>query len=236
MKKYSLMVLMALASVLTTAFSQEGELLNRTDEDGKKHGKWVKMDKDSNVLYKGRFEHGMPIDTFSYYYPGGKLKAKAAHVIPGKAVYVKSFYKNGNLKAEGKYTDKAKDSVWRFYRKEGRLVSEERFNNDKHEGESVYYYYSGDTLKVTPFDEGKPHGVEKTYYEEGGLNKKQHYDNGMLHGRSTVFYPDGDTMTTGTYYREVKQGEWRYYNEEQKLIRREKYRDGSLVEEENFEE
>jgi antitoxin component YwqK of YwqJK toxin-antitoxin module len=57
-----------------------------------------------------------------------------------------------------------------------------------------------------------------------------------LHGKYAVFYPEGDTMTSGRYAGDVKDGKWRYYNEEQKLIKTEVYQKGTLVEQEQAEE
>jgi antitoxin component YwqK of YwqJK toxin-antitoxin module len=153
-------------SVLTlltaaAAFAQQEKPVNQMDEDGRKHGAWIKKDNKGNVMYEGQFRHGMPVDTFRYYYPDEKLKARAVYDDNGKSVFMESFYKNGNKKAEGKYIDKEKDSVWRFYRKEGPLVSEEHYKADKLEGVAVYYYFDGDTLKTTDFKVEVPDCVEK---------------------------------------------------------------------------
>ena len=218
----------------TSVAAQTDTTLNQTNPKGEKHGKWIKKDNKGNIIYEGRFENGVPVDTFRHYYPEkNKLKAKAIHRNSDE-LHVKNYYENGKLKAEGKYINRQKDSVWRFYRKEGRLVSEETFKNDVRHGKAVFYFFSGDTLKVTHYKDGELHGKEKVFYEGGDLNKKVVYDEGKLDGVYEVFYPDGDTMTSGAYKDDYKHGVWRYFNEADELIKEEHYQNGKLRKAENY--
>lgn len=204
--------------------AQTDSVLNQLDRTGKKHGKWVKKDAKGNKVYSGTFEHGVPVDTFLYFSPKQKLKAKAIHRGKKQVVQMINYHSNGNVQATGKYINKEKDSIWTFYRKDGTLVSKENFSKGQLNDTSRYYYYSGALLKKTHFEQGVRHGQETLYYENGQVNKIVHYDHGKLHGPYTVFFPDGDTMSTGQYQQDLKSGTWMYFDEE-----------GNLVNEEEFE-
>ncbi len=216
------------AIIVTVAFlsvnGQPDSAVNQLDEEGKKHGRWIKKDAKGHTVYSGRFEHGVPVDTFRYYTPKEKLKALAIHSENSERVRMINYHANGNIQASGIYISKEKDSVWSFYRTNGSLVSKENFSKGQLNDTARYYYYSGDLLKKTNFENGVRHGEETLYYENGQVNKIVHYDHGKLHGSYIVFFPDGDTMSVGQYAHDLKTGSWKYFDEE-----------GNLVNEEEFE-
>lgn len=211
------------------AYSQAGEPVNKTDDNGKKHGLWIKKDRRDDLVYKGYFEHGQPVDTFTYFYSKDKVKALVIHREGSKSAFTTLYFKNGNKKAEGKYLNQKRDSIWRFYDKSGDMVSMKGYEKGKEDGLSRYYYDSGQLLKKTIYENGRPQGREVIFYRDSTKEKVQHYHNGKLHGDFTVFYPTGDTMTDGAYSSDYRTGKWRYFNNKGVLTEVRVYKKGELI-------
>ena len=217
-------------------FSQNSrQEINQTDSQGRKHGLWIKKDRRDDLVYKGHFEHGMPVDTFTYFYEKDKIKARLIHLDSVK-VNATLFFKNGNKKAEGIYRNQQRDSLWTFYDKKGKIVSKKDYKDGKLEGETEHYYDSGQLLKKTNYENGKKQGKEIFYYRDNTKEKTQNYQQGVLEGDFMVFYPDGDTMTKGAYKKELRHGTWKYFNEKGKVIELRRYKEGELIEKKEFTE
>ena len=60
------------------------------------------------------------------------------------------------------------------------------------------------------------------------------YIKGLIEGPSVVFYETGFVMETGNYAAEVKDGEWKVFDQSGFLIKLENYEAGSLTKTETF--
>lgn len=230
--------LVYLVFLLTPAlvFSQNSKQeINNTDSQGRKHGLWIKKDRRDELVYKGYFDHGQPVDTFTYFYEKDKIRARLVH-LDGKKVSATLFFKNGDKKAEGRYVNQERDSLWTFYDKKGKVVSRKRYEEGQLEGKSEHYYDSDKLLKKTNYKNGKKQGEEIFYYRDKTKEKVQNYEQGALDGDFIVFYPDGDTMTTGAYKEELRHGSWKYFNEKGKVIELRRYKEGELIDKKDFTE
>jgi antitoxin component YwqK of YwqJK toxin-antitoxin module len=61
------------------------------------------------------------------------------------------------------------------------------------------------------------------------------YRDGMLHGTYKTFYPGTKSQISGTYFEDVKDGDWNYYSEEGELVTVIRYDKGQVLNPEELE-
>jgi len=220
---------------MQTALAQS-DTLNKTDEQGKKQGYWVKYTASGNRIYEGRFFHDIPTGEFRYYHENGKLKAISVFTDSGQHARTRLFNTQGKMIAEGNYQGEKKDSLWRYCNgAEGYLVSDEQFHDGLKHGISHTYYPDGKVMEVISWVQDLQHGEWIQYHSDGSMKLKGHFEYGLKQGPFEVFDLDGSKLITGAYADGLSDGEWRYYDESEKLIQREVYDKGALVTTEVFE-
>lgn len=100
------------------------------------------------------------------------------------------------------------------YYKSGNIESEIRYENDKKNGKAVYYEEHGyGTMEMT-YENDKPVGVNKSYDRNGELLME--YDNDT--GIAKDYSDDGSHYETGRMVERMKNGLWKEYNTEDKLL------------------
>ena len=99
MKTKIIMALLALVPLM-------GVAQNMMDSQGRRQGKWVKMDKNNRKIYEGTFKDGLEIGTFTYYYSDGTVRMKNTFLVDGKFCSHEAYDKNGKLMATGFYNQK----------------------------------------------------------------------------------------------------------------------------------
>lgn len=210
------------------------EKTNQTDAQGKKHGLWQKFHANEQLRYEGRFEHGVEVDTFMFYFEDGSLKAKNYFREKG-LVYSWQYGGESQLAAEGKYINTLKDSTWAFYDIDGHLLSQETYKNDLKDGESVTFFDNGRKAEILIYEDGKRQGPWRQNFETGKPKSKGTYVNDMLQGEVTYFYPNGKQRIKGQYRKGKMNGIWYFFDEYMQVERKEEWRYGLKVEVEEEE-
>ena len=73
------------------------------------------------------------------------------------------------------------------------------------------------------------------WYSDSQINKNMgNYEGFLLHGRYTVFDEDKNLIVKGSFFQGQKDDEWYYWESNGKLILKEKYNKGNLVDKESF--
>lgn len=202
--------------------------INQFDANGKRHGKWQKNFKDSNALrYKGQFEHGKEVGTFTYYQKIGKVSKIAAtkEFNPNNNIAIVTFLSlQGKIVSQGKMDGKKYIDKWTYYHKNSNvLMTTEFYNaNGNLEGKKVVYYDNGNKAEETNYVDGKLDGDANYYSESGALVKTYKYRKGDLHGETKHYNEDGTIAIEGQYQNNHKHGWWKYY------------RNGEVYEEKDF--
>jgi len=228
------LILITLMIISTAAAGQPADSINQTDQQGQKHGLWIKKYPNGQIRYKGHFDHGQPVDTFKRYFPNGKPKAVMNHR-EERAVYTKLFNKQGQKQAEGLYVNRKKDSVWLFYNKKGQVVIQEQYEQGKRDGKSVKFFPDGDTSHVTTWQNGQKHGVYKQYFPNGRLKLLARYQHGELDGPFTIFTPNGYKDIEGDYSNNLRHGKWVYFKNRTDTAQIVRYKNGDPLNEEAME-
>ena len=226
----------------TVSYSQE---YNQTDAQGRKQGKWVKVYEGTKKLkYQGTFKDGVPTGLFVFYYKNGKVKAKNKYFNNGKDSYASTYHENGKLMSMGKYINQKKDSAWVFLDQWGNYIAKDYYKNGKKHGKCILFYaYNPD------IDAGQPHLLEVGFYSNGELDGEytKYYRNGKKmmsgnyvlgekEGKFTTYYSTGKKKTDIHYKHGIKNGYTLNYDPNERLLSKQYYRNGYLLEGKKLEE
>ncbi len=237
MKSILRYILLVFTSLLFSfSYSQE---FNKTDSQGRKHGKWYKTyEGTKKIRYSGTFKNGVPTGLFLFYYENGKIKAKNNYFNKGKDSYASTYHKNGKLMSMGKYVDQKKDSVWVFLDQWGNYISRDTYKKGKKHGKCVLFYAYNPKI-----DEGQPNLLEVTFYNHGEKDGEytKYYKNGkkMIHGnyvlnekegKFTTYYSTGKKKTEIHYKHGIKNGYTLNYDGNEEVTSKQFYKNGYLLE------
>jgi antitoxin component YwqK of YwqJK toxin-antitoxin module len=234
MKKLFLYFILTIFSCSVYSQAVKNDTTNRIDANGKKQGYWKKFSHDT-LKYEGHFKDNIPVGQFKYYYGDGKLKTTMIYSNNGKFCTVTMYYPSGKKEADGFYTDMKKDSVWKYFGENDTISSEEHYKAAKKNGVWKFFYSNGAINEIVTWVNDVRNGPWKMYYSDGKLKLDGKIVNGQWQGLFTNYYPGGGVFYTGFYKDNVKDGIWLQYSEESTVTRRETYKNGSLVKEEDLQ-
>ncbi len=214
----------------TVASAQTGnDTINQVDKDGLKNGYWKKINEKGMIKYTGRFDHGIPVGKFTYFYPDGITKARSEFSDNGRRTHTITYHHSGKVMSDGYYLDKKKDSLWSYYDNSGAILKVEFYRHNMKEGVWKTYYDNGQVAEEITYKADKKDGPWKTYYPDGTLKLEASHLDGERDGDAKYYYPSGKLEVSGHYKMSVRTGEWFYYDEDGKLIKKEVYEDGKPV-------
>jgi antitoxin component YwqK of YwqJK toxin-antitoxin module len=193
-----------------------GQGLNKLNEKGEKHGKWIVPYANSSIIrYEGQFENGKPVGKFVYYGPKVNKQKEIVHRGDGVAM-AKFFNEAGIILAEGKYVNEKRDSLWRFY-KSGDLNRTEEYDMGVLSGKSISFFDNGRPSIICFYKAGKKDSVELEFSKKGKIVKEISYKNGKKNGLFTIYYYDGKKELEGEYQDNEYVGELKSYNPDESL-------------------
>lgn len=199
------------------------------DAQGRRHGLWKKYYDNGNLRYQGRFAHGIPVDTFKYFFEDGSLRTKNA--FRGKSGNCMSYqYGEEILAAKGLYLNKQKDSVWTYYDREQNVIARETYHQGEKHGLSQKYHDNGRLAEVLHYDMGQKEGDWKQFYESGAKMAEGQYKRDKLSGEVTYFYSSGKPRSRGNYKAGLMDGTWYFFGDQLKLERKEIWKNGRQME------
>lgn len=212
----------------TNSIAQDAIPINRNDKNGDKIGTWKSFYADGSVRYVGQFDKGLPVDTFFYYFPTGKLQTLMVHTQP-KTAYAKMYYSTGELMAVGKYFDQKKDSVWQTYGANQLLVTKGGYIGGAKNGRWETYYKNGKLAEVVFYKNDIEIDEYRSYYDNGNVLEETQYINGFLEGVTTFYDENGNKLLKGIYKKSMRNGKWIYYNANGTVDKILEYKDGKSL-------
>lgn len=211
-----------------TAFAQ----VNQTNARGEKQGLWEKFYEDSDQLrYRGEFQNGVPVGTFTYWHGNGKRMSVIDYRGTTGVGYATMFSYDGWKMAEGLFRGQEKDSVWTYYGPGGQMVSRETWVDGAKNGQEKTFYHDGKVAEVVNWSHGLREGLWIRKYNDGEMRARGTYQNDTLHGDIMYFDQNGRPEWVGTYVHGVKDGVWTTFEGGEPVFR-ETYDMGDLLEEE----
>jgi antitoxin component YwqK of YwqJK toxin-antitoxin module len=217
--KYKIIAIASLLAIFANVYCQNNSDIDKTDQQGRKQGQWVKKDADGNVLYEGTFKDGHPVGEFKRYYSDKTLLSLLIYSIDGKTADATMYYPNSFIASKGKYVEKKKEGVWKFYSSSvnGYLLNEESYNGNLRNGLSIKYFPDSTVAEKINYLNDKKEGEWLQYYPKAKLFLKSNYKGDLLNGKFEVWYKNGKSLLSGFYKNNLREGKWDFYNEDGSL-------------------
>ncbi len=202
-------------SVFSQNIGQTGKdtLLNYTDINGLKQGRWVKKYFNGQTKYEGYFVNDKPRGIFKRYNEQGQLSSVMNYYDNKNQATVTFFYPGGKIAIKGKYIDKNKDSIWDYYTQDSVLITKEAYKNGVEHGKWQWYYLNGNLKEEKTFADGKPEGIWLSYYPDGTKKMETFFIAGLREGTIKTWYEDGKLLLYGQYRKDMCTGTWKMYDE-----------------------
>ncbi|MEI7724350.1 MAG: toxin-antitoxin system YwqK family antitoxin [Bacteroidota bacterium] len=225
MFRISIIVLLTIISAVVSG----QDTVNVIDSKGHRQGYWRKLDTAGHVIYTGRFQDGVPVGEFRYYYPTGKLKTVSVMSDQGKKAATTSYFANGQKMAAGNYLNEKKDSIWQFFSESNAtVVSLETYQAGVINGLSKIFYPEGSLSELYNYKNGIKDGLWEQYYLDGKLKLSGAFKAGEKQGLFRVLYNSGRPMIEGQYSNGHQNGTWVYHDEKGVISKKEIYDNGKL--------
>jgi antitoxin component YwqK of YwqJK toxin-antitoxin module len=196
------------------ANSQVDTQINKTDQQGRKQGHWIKKYTDESIMYEGFFKNDHPVGEFKRYYENKSLKSILLYSDDGKKASATMFHPNGYISSKGIFENQLKEGKWQFFSStaNGYLISEEFYVNNHRNGLSVKFYPDSTIAdKVTYINDVKQ-GEWIQYYPSGAVWLKTRFLNGKINGPFEVWFENGAIEFSGNYKDDSRDGVWVIYN------------------------
>ena len=141
-----------------------------------------------------------------------------------------AYHKNGKLMSESHYVNGLKDGVEKGWDPYGKLRLETNFKNGKNHGVARNWHPNGQLMNETSFVNGLTHGLSRTWHNNGERNTQTDYNYGKIEGYSRSWHPNGKKRLDAQYRNGQRHGMVYHWDQDENLIRQERYVDGEHVE------
>lgn len=204
---------------------------------------------NGNLELVGEFDNdGKPIGEWKSYYDDGTLER--IEIFEKNKVFIKSYWKNGNLAEIYSSEDGYITGEYIMYYDNGNLWSTKNYEKGLHKGKQKSYFKNGNISAIEFYKDGNRIGKFRYYHENGkpsiiaiynrkgdNIKTKWYRDNGYLWKKESFRYrKNGDVFqkfkenhlngkleVSGTILNGENVNEWKYYDEQGKLIKIERY-------------
>lgn len=207
--KYAFILLLAFQSV----FAQE---VNKTDENGQKHGLWKGIYPESKrPRFEGTFEHGKETGLFKFFddTKAGTVIATREFNLKNNSCYTIFYNQRKNKVSEGKSVNKLNEGEWKYYHEDLPIVmTSEMYSKGKLEGvRKVYYKNETPALaEETTYKAGIKNGPYKKYAENGVVLEESNYKNDQYDGPAVFRSAENVVTSRGIFKNGKKTGIWEF--------------------------
>src|SRR5665811_1832943 len=129
-------------AVSVIATCQTDSQINKTDQQGRKQGHWIKRYPNENILYDGFFKDDHPVGEFKRFFENQSLKSILLYSSDGREAKATIYHPNGNISSKGTYIVQMKEGKWQFFSEfiNGYLICEEYYSGNLKNGPSLKFY------------------------------------------------------------------------------------------------
>lgn len=211
-----LLITAYLLAFSVAAASQTDMQLNKTDQQGRKQGHWIKKYPDESIMYDGNFKDDHPVGEFERYFENQTLKSILIYSDDGKKANATIYHQNGFISSKGTYVDQMKEGKWQFFSEitKGYLISEEHYSKNIKNGLSVKFYPDSTIAEKLTYVNDIKQGEWLQYYPSGKVCLKSNYLNGKINGKFEFWYDNGAIEFSGQYKNDSRDGHWVIFNKD----------------------
>jgi uncharacterized protein len=193
---------------IVVAFGAVDSLRNRI-------GIWQEFHHTGEFKAKGLYSGGNRIGDWEFYYASGKLEQKGRYDKKGRMQGSwKWYYESGNLWREETYVNGKREGELHDFTEEGKPLLTGNYIDDKKDG--LWRYETEDYLEIGKYLNDEPDSLWKSYYMPGKIRKFEGaFQAGEPEGLHTGYFADGKKMYTGHYIGGMKDGDWKFYDEQE---------------------
>jgi antitoxin component YwqK of YwqJK toxin-antitoxin module len=187
---------------------------NKTDQQGRKQGYWVKRYPNKVIMYTATFRNDKPVGEFRRYSEDSKLRSVLVYSQDGTRAEATIYHPNGLVASKGLYINQKKEGLWQFYSeyRKGYLICKENYTNNLRNGLSERYYLDSTLAEKVNYQNDIKHGEYVQYHPNGKVCMKTTYSKGKIHGKFDVWADNGRLEITGQYINDLREGHWKFFN------------------------
>jgi antitoxin component YwqK of YwqJK toxin-antitoxin module len=199
--------------ISSPAFCQTGEL-NKTDQQGRKQGHWIKKYPNKSVMYDGIFKDNHPVGEFRRYDENNIITSLLIYSTDGKEAGATTYHPNGYISSRGKYINQSKEGKWQFFSIsiKGYLINEETYSKNLRNGISLKFYPDSTVAERLSYVNDIRQGEWIQFYPNGEVSLKSAFLNDKINGKFEVWYDNGRKKFTGQYKNDTRNGLWQIFN------------------------
>jgi uncharacterized protein len=179
-----------------------------------RRGLWMEYHHTGEFKAKGFYKDGSRTGEWEFFYASGKLEQKGKYDKKGRAQGTwKWFYESGALMREELYVNGKREGQMTDYDEKGKIILQGNFAENRMEGR--WLYETPDYREEGNYVNDERDSLWKSYYMPGNIKRFEgRFSNGEPVGLHTMYYNNGKRMNSGNYVGGMKDGDWRYFDEQ----------------------
>lgn len=179
----------------------------------RKQSLWEEYYYSGELRGKGKYKDNVKTGEWKYFYPNGKLEQKGKYINgkpDGPWIW---YYENGNVLLEENYIKGKREGEFKEYTQEGKILTTGMYLDDNKEG--LWLYELPNYKIIGKYVNGNPDSTWISYYMPSKkIRFKGNFVNGDPDGIHYWYYENGNKMMFGPYQGGMKNGEWKFFDEE----------------------
>ena len=176
-------------------------------------GIWSEYHNTGEFKGKGLYKEGERVGDWEFFYASGKLEQKGKYDKKGRAQGVWNwYYESGKLWRREVYINGRRDGELKDYDEDGNIILQGNYIEGRKEGR--WLYESPDYKEFGNYVNDLPDSLWKSYYMPSKIKRFEgNFVAGDPVGTHEAFHPNGAKMYIGNYTSGMKDGDWKYYDE-----------------------
>lgn len=139
---------------------------------GERHGRFVKLDQEGNLLEEAQYRQGKLDGNRIIYYANQDTLIIESHMNGQFQGAYRTYHPGNQLKLEGTYIDNKMQGTWKMYYETGELKEEITFVNNLENGPFVEYHKNGQIAVTGSYLNGNNENGTLKFYDEAGTHYK----------------------------------------------------------------
>ena len=179
-----------------------------------RQGLWYEYHHTGEFRAKGMYKDNNRIGEWLFLYASGQTEQKGKYDKKGRAQGLwQWYYESGQLMREEHYVNGNREGEIKDYDEEGHVILTGQYVDNKKEG--LWKLQLKDYLEIGLYVNDEPDSLWKSYYMPSKTKFFEgSFQAGVPVGIHTAYHPNGEKKYVGGYSGGMRDGEWKFYNEE----------------------